>query len=184
MIRPPIAPVITVSFISFFAPSLASSSLFSPIIFPSRIPPALAIPKQSMVPKFLTTITNELAATASVPRCPIITEYMENATLQDISFPKAGKESLTKSAKSILFFTNRYLKSSLISLLKQDTTKHASNCTSLDADVAIATPIAPSFGAPNSPKMNTAFKNIFKEKANTFIAVLITTLPTLLKTAR
>ena len=63
----------------------------------------LAMPKQRIVPKFRTTMTKELAATASVPRCPIITEYMEKATLQEISFPRAGRESFTKSENRALF---------------------------------------------------------------------------------
>ena len=101
IIRPPRAPVATVSFISFFAPARASSNLFSPMILPNKMPPALAMPKQRMVPKFRTTITKELAATTSVPRCPKITEYMENATLQLISFPRAGKDSFTKSENNV-----------------------------------------------------------------------------------
>jgi hypothetical protein len=44
--------------------------------------------------------------------------------------------------------------------------------------------MAPSFGAPNRPKMNTAFSKIFSENASIFIAVLITTLPILRRTAR
>ena len=46
--------------------------------------------------------TSELAATASVPRCPRITEYMENATLQDTSFPSAGRDRRMKSCVSTL----------------------------------------------------------------------------------
>ena len=38
------APVMIVSFMSFFASFSASSSLFSPMTFPSRMPPALAMP--------------------------------------------------------------------------------------------------------------------------------------------
>ena len=154
------------------------------MIFPSRMPPALAMPKHSTVPKFRTTTTKELAATASVPRWPIITEYMENATLQDTSLPRAGRESLTKSEKRSLFFINRYRKSSLMSLLKKDTAKHAASSISLEREVAIATPAAPSSGAPNSPKINTAFSIIFAEKASAFSKVLIITLPMLRRTAR
>ena len=52
--------------------------------------PALAIAKQNTEPMLRTTVTRELAATASVPKCPRITEYMEKATLHETSFPSAG----------------------------------------------------------------------------------------------
>lgn len=48
----------------------------------------------------------------------------------------------------------------------------------------VATPVAPSFGAPKIPKINTAFNRMFSEKASTFNAVLITTLPMLRRIAR
>ena len=66
-------------------------------MLPSRILPALATEKQNTVPMLRTTETMEFAATASVPKCPKITEYMENATLHDTSFPKAGNDILIKS---------------------------------------------------------------------------------------
>ena len=62
----------------------------------------LAMAKQNTVPILRTTTTSELAATASVPRCPRITEYMENATLQDTSFPSAGRDRRMKSCVSTL----------------------------------------------------------------------------------
>ena len=79
--------------------SFAFSRFPSPITFPSRIPPALATPKHSTVPIFLTTTTSEFAATASLPRWPRITEYIENSTPQERSFPSAGSDSFTKSGK-------------------------------------------------------------------------------------
>ena len=91
------APVMTVSFISLEAYSFARSMSPSPITLPSRMPPALAVPKQRTVPKFRTTTTRELAATASEPICPRMTEYMEKATLHARSLRRAGRESLIKS---------------------------------------------------------------------------------------
>ena len=114
----------------------------------------------------------------------MITEYMENATLQEISFPRAGSDNLTKSENSTLFFTNKYRKSSLMSLLRKDTAKHAASSISLDREVAMATPVAPSLGAPRRLNINTAFKIIFIEKASIFMAVLIMTRPMLRRTAR
>ena len=54
----------------------------------------------------------------------------------------------------------------------------------LDREVAMATPAAPSLGAPSRPKINMAFTNTFSENASTFKAVLITTLPVLRRMAR
>ena len=64
----------------------------APMDLPRRMAPALARPKHTTVPRFLATITTALAATMSLPRCPMITEYMEKATPQETSFPKAGRE--------------------------------------------------------------------------------------------
>ena len=183
-ISPPMAPVMTVSFISFLAPSRASSSLFSPMMFPRRMPPALAMPKQRMVPKLRTTTTKELAATASVPRWPMITEYMEKATLQLMSFPSAGRDRRTKSENSSLLRAKMYRRFRCTSLLRTDTTMQAASSTSRDRLVARATPMAPSLGAPKRPKIHTALRMMFREKASTFITVLMTTRLMLRSTAR
>ncbi len=50
--------------------------------------------------------------------------------------------------------------------------------------VAIATPVAPSFGMPNSPKIKVAFRIIFSTNANIFNTILMVTLPTLRRMAR
>ena len=68
--------------------------------------PALAIAKQNTEPMLRTTVTRELAATASVPKCPRITEYMENATLHETSFPSAGSDNLIKSFNKTLLWIN------------------------------------------------------------------------------
>ena len=62
--------------------------------------------KQKTDPMFRTTVTSEFAATASVPRCPRITEYMEKATLQERSFPSAGSDNLIKSFNKTLLWIN------------------------------------------------------------------------------
>ena len=71
-----------------------------------------------------------------------------------------------------------------MSLLRKETTKHAASSMSLDREVAMATPVAPSLGAPKRPKINTALRMIFSENASTFIMVLIITRPMLRRTAR
>ena len=71
-----------------------------------------------------------------------------------------------------------------MSLLAADTAKQAASSIRREAEVAMATPMAPSFGAPKRPKMNTAFRTMFREKASTFRTVLTVTLPMLRSTAR
>ena len=183
-ISPPSAPVITVSFSILEAYRLDFSRSPFPMICPRRMVPALAMAKQNTEPMFRTTVTRELAATASVPRCPRITEYMEKATLQDRSFPSAGSDKRIKSWNNTLLRRNIYARFSFTFLLKEDTTTQPISWISLDAAVAIATPVAPSFGAPNRPKIKTAFRNIFRINASIFSAILMVTLPILRRTAR
>ena len=140
--------------------------------------------KQKTEPILRTTVTRELAATASVPRCPRITEYMEKATLQERSFPRAGSDSRMKSLNSTLLRINIKVRFSLTSLLRKDTITHATSSTSLEVAVAMATPAAPSFGAPNSPKIKVAFRIMLRIKASIFNAILTVTRPTLRRIAR
>ena len=58
-IRPPRIPLKTVKRIKCFASTRAFFSLFSPRVLPIKIVPALAIPKQRIVPKLRTTVTKE-----------------------------------------------------------------------------------------------------------------------------
>ena len=94
---PPAIPLTNVIQQKRDASSLTVSICPAPMAFPSRMAPALAIPKQTTVPRFLATTATALAATMSLPRCPMITEYMENPTPQETSFPKAGREYFIKS---------------------------------------------------------------------------------------
>ena len=126
----------------------------------------------------------EYAATTSDPRCPIITEYIEKATPQVTSLIRAGIQSLTKSLDKTLFRTNIFRKSSFTSLLLAETIRQTRSSINLEIAVAKPTPIAPSFGVPNKPKIKTAFKTIFKIIANVLSAVQIATLPTLRSTDR
>ena len=48
----------------------------------------------------------------------------------------------------------------------------------------MATPTTPNLGAPNNPKMNTAFKMMFNTNASALRAVLTATCPMLRSTAR
>ena len=67
---------------------------------------------------------------------------------------------------------------SFTSLLRAETTSARISSTTREMDVASATPAAPSLGAPNRPKINTAFSRMFSVKATVFSAVLIATRPT------
>ena len=49
-----------------------------------------------------------------------------------------------------------------------DTRKQPISSTIREIAVAMATPVAPSFGAPNRPKIKTAFSRMFSEKATIF----------------
>ena len=49
------------------------------------------------------------------------------------------------------------------------------NSTKREIDVAIATPITPSLGAPNNPKIKTAFNEMFKRIAVIVINVTVFT---------
>ena len=49
------------------------------------------------------------------------------------------------------------------------------NSTKRELDVAIATPITPSLGAPNHPKIKTAFNEMFKRIAVIVINVTVFT---------
>ena len=69
-------------------------------------------------------------------------------------------------------------------MLKAETIKQAISSIILESAVAIATPVAPSLGAPNNPKIKVAFKRIFSPKASIFIAMLVVTRPMLRRTAR
>ena len=57
---------------------LACSSSPLPSSFPTRMPPPFARPLQKQTIRFFTIFAIELAATASFPRCPMMTEYIEN----------------------------------------------------------------------------------------------------------
>ena len=92
MIKPPAMPLKKVILQKREASAFTRSVFPAPMDFPKRIAPALAIPKQTTVPRFLATTTTAFAATISLPRCPMMTEYMENATPQETSLPKAGRE--------------------------------------------------------------------------------------------
>lgn len=89
---PPRMPAIKVTRQKREASVLTVSMRPVPMDFPSRIAPAFAMPKQATVSRFLATTTTALAATISLPRCPMMTEYMENATPHTTSVPKAGRE--------------------------------------------------------------------------------------------
>ena len=77
---------------------------FSPSTLPTRIPLALPIPVLMQITRFFTTVTMELAAVASVPRWPMMTEYTVTPPPQAISFKKMGKlyfQNSRSRAKSI-----------------------------------------------------------------------------------
>ena len=69
-------------------------------------------------------------------------------------------------------------------LSAMDTKIQPSSSTIREMAVAIATPVAPSFGAPNKPKINTAFNRMLSEKARMFNTMETVTLPMLRSIAR
>ena len=107
----------------------------------------------------------------------MMTEYMEKARPQDTSFRVAGKAIRRKSRNSTLLRMNICDSFSLTFLLRAETISARISSATREIDVASATPAAPSFGAPNSPNINTAFRRIFSVKAVPFSAVLIPTRP-------
>ena len=139
--------------------------------FPRRIAPALAIPKQATVPKFRATTTTALAATISLPRCPIMTEYIENASPQETSLPKAGREYFIKSANKTLFRSKMAAGRNRITLKWRASSIQIPNSMPLAMVVARATPAIPILGAPKRPKINTALRKMFKSRADALAAV-------------
>ena len=69
-----------------------------------------------------------------------------------------------KSWNNALFLMKIKRSFSLTSAFVTDTKMHPINSTSLEIEVAIATPLAPSFGAPRRPKIKTALNRIFSIK--------------------
>ena len=104
---------------------------------------------------------------------------MENATPQIRELARAGKDKRTKSFSNKGFFSKIALKRSFIPSLQWEYTKQMINCTIRAMVVARATPRTPNLGAPKSPKINTAFKEMLRNKVNTLMAVLTFTRSTL-----
>ena len=155
-------------------------SLFpEPIDLPSIIAPAFAIPKHTTVPKFLATTTTAFAATISPPRCPIITEYIENAIPQTISLPKAGMEYFKKSKNRTLFVLKTVFIRKCIDFGMKLSIMHMVSSIALAITVASATPMIPSFGRPKNPNIKVAFKIILSKNATVYAAVEKFTLSTL-----
>ena len=113
-----------------------------------------------------------------------MTEYIENATLHKISLPSAGNDSRMKSCNSTPPFSNIARSRIFTSFETADTQKQSTSCTAREIEVASATPRIPSFGAPNHPYTNTAFRKILSMSAVTFNAVLVLTRSMLRSTAR
>ena len=95
-----------------------------------------------------------------------------------MSFKIAGRDIFMKSLCRRGLCSNMYLMLSLTSLLRADTIKHSTNCSTLEIAVARATPISPSFGAPKRPKMNTAFRATLVRRADASSTVTIMVRPT------
>ena len=75
--RPDTIPAIIAVLVSVSPTSFASCRRSAPRRFPTMILPAFPSPRQKHTTRFLEIFAIPLAATASVPRCPMITEYME-----------------------------------------------------------------------------------------------------------
>ena len=87
----------------------ACASSPAPIALPSMMAAAAATPKPTTCASWRTTWATELAATAVLPRWPMITEFIELPRPHISSFIVTGMENLRKSWKSKWSRTNRSL---------------------------------------------------------------------------
>ena len=85
-----------------------STHILSPIAFacrksprpsrlPTKMPPALPRPRDRHTSRSLTILAMELAATASAPKCPMITVYMVKPHPHTNSLPSTGRLYFQKS---------------------------------------------------------------------------------------
>ena len=114
--------------------------------------------------------------------CPKITEYMENATPQMMSFARAGSARWQKSRLRALLRTSRYLGFSFIWAFRE-ISRQPTGPLRAETAVAKATPRMPSLGTPSSPKINTAFSRIFRENPTAFSTMQTVALPILRRIA-
>ena len=161
--------------VSIFPASLASSNRPAPNALPTMILPAFPSPRQRQTTRFLEILAIPLAATASPPICPIITEYMVNPPPQISSF---------KSTGTVLFrnpFTGprRICRGTPCSFFILITTYAAlqTACTAVAATVASAAPRTPMPGIGNSPKIKTPLSTIFRITVLLLSTVLSFTAP-------
>ena len=102
-----------------------------------------------------------LAATASVPRCPMITEYMENLFPMQDYWISNGTMFSARNGHINFFLTaseTEFHSSDPATIHNQ----HSRNCTTVGVRFASAAPLIPIFGKPDRLKMKTAFNAILR----------------------
>ena len=127
--------------------------------------------------RFFTIPAMELAATASLPRWPIITVNIVKPQPHTSSFAITGVVYFTKSFLSTAcdFFRRLQRIRTTPSLRFSHIARISS--AALAVTVATAAPLIPSFGNPNSPKIKIPFKKIFKTMETEPNTVLLRVLP-------
>ena len=170
-----ISPTIVVDLIKRLALRFARGKSLAPICFPSRIAPPYAIPKNSTLVRSRIVDITEFAATISSPMWPSITEYVAQAAPQTNSFPIAGSEYFRKSRVRSLSLHKIAEKLSLTSFIRLEMRMLIKTSVILEIEVARATPKRPSFGAPKSPNIKTAFRKMFNPNAKKVIQVTVFT---------
>ena len=141
------------------------------------MPLAVAMPVQKQMTRFLTMLAMEFAAAASLPMCPIMTEYMVKPSPHISSSPRIGAVYFQKSRSSTL--SGRIAQPSRIFTLSffiMTSRAHASSMT-LAITVAMAAPAMPIFGKKPIPKIKAAFRIILMTTETELMTALRTALP-------
>ena len=142
-------------------PTTATSThILSPIAFacrksprpsrlPTKMPPALPRPRDRHTSRSLTILAMELAATASAPKCPMITVYMVKPHPHTNSLPSTGRlyfqKSFCNGPSGCSTWPSRRWGPRRVA-----TTDHASSIAR-EITVDIAAPKMPSAGMPRLP---------------------------------
>ena len=168
-------PLTIEKMVAIFPASFASSSRLAPRRFPTTMLPALPRPMQKQMIRLLEILAMPFAATASLPICPRITEYMVNPPPHASSLNKTGAVFSRNPFHSSLL--TRTLKNCTCFLLIITYPKLHTAWITVAITVASAAPRIPIRGLPQSPKMKMAFNIMFRITATILKNVLIPTAP-------
>lgn len=157
---PDVSPPIRAVMYNLSPYSFAFGNFPAPNSLPTSIPPPEPIPSEKQATIFFTTVATEFAATASLPKCPKITEYAVKPNPQTISLQRIGdtyfqKFLLKETLQRISFFNFNFTRFLFIVAIHQKVS------IIFDVTVAMAAPATPNFGKLNKPKIKIAFNIIF-----------------------